>query len=349
MSIEERKRDHIRICLEEDVQGAGLTAGFDTYRFMHQALPEIDLDDVDCGLPLWGRSLRAPLLISSMTGGTERAAAINRNLAAAAQELGLAMGVGSMRAALLDPSLAGSYAVREWAPDALLFANLGAVQLNYGWGVDECRRAVAMIGADALILHLNPLQEAVQPEGDTRWAGLADRIAEVCARLAEDGIPVIAKEVGWGISPEAARGCWDAGVDAIDVAGAGGTSWSQVEAHRAPSMMQRRVAEAFRDWGIPTAESLRLVREAGVPEGKHIFASGGLRSGIDLAKALALGATLGGLARPFLEAAAVSAEATIEAGRELIAELRISMFCIGAPDLAALRATPHLYEVAARA
>jgi isopentenyl-diphosphate delta-isomerase len=203
-----------------------------------------------------------------------------------------------------------------------------------------------MVEADALILHLNALQEAVQPEGDTRFGGLAARIAAICAAFARDGVPVIVKEVGWGIAPETARRLWDAGVTAIDVAGAGGTSWSQVEAHRAPDAALRHVAEAFRGWGIPTAESLRMVREAGVPDGRHVFASGGLRSGVDLAKAVALGATLGGIARPFLEAAAVSGEAAIAAGRQLIAELRISMFCIGAADLPALRATPHLYEVA---
>jgi isopentenyl-diphosphate Delta-isomerase len=344
MSIEQRKRDHIRICLEEDVQGAGLTAGFAAYRFAHQALPEIDLGAVTCDLELWGRRLGAPLLISSMTGGAEQGGEINRNLAVAAETLGLAMGVGSQRAALLDPALAASYEVRRWAPHALIFANIGAVQLNYGWGVDECRRAVEMIEADALILHLNPLQEAVQAEGDTRFGGLAARIAAVCAGLAADGVPVIAKEVGWGIAPETARRLWDAGVAAIDVAGAGGTSWSQVEAHRAVTPSARRVAEAFRGWGLPTAESLRLVREAGLPAGRHLFASGGLRTGVDLAKAVALGATLGGIARPFLEAAALSAEAAVEAGQELIAELRISMFCIGAPDLASLHDTPLLYE-----
>ncbi len=344
MSIEQRKRDHIRICLEEDVQGTGLTAGWSGYRFLHQALPELDLDAVDCGLTLWGRRLGAPLLISSMTGGSEQSAAINRNLATAAQTLGLAIGVGSQRAGLLHPELAATYAVRDWAPDALVFANLGAVQLNYGWGADECRRAVAMIGADALILHLNALQEAVQPNGDTRFGGLARQIAAVCRALAADGVPVIAKEVGWGIAPGTAARLWEAGVAAIDVAGAGGTSWSQVEAHRAATPGGRRVAEAFRDWGIPTAESLRLVAAAGVPADRHLFASGGLRTGVDLAKAVALGATLGGLARPFLEAAAVSAEAAIETGRELIAELRIAMFCIGAADLAALQTTPYLVE-----
>ena len=345
MTIQNRKDDHLRICLEENVQGRGITSGFAAYRFVHQALPELDLSAVTTGSRLWNRALSAPLLISSMTGGTPRAAEVNRHLALAAQELGLALGVGSQRAGLLHPELAETYQVRSFAPDVLVLANVGAVQLNYGWGVDECRRAVDMVEADALVLHLNPLQEAVQPEGDTRWAGLTGRIAAVCGALARDGVPVVAKEVGWGISDTVARRLWDAGVAAIDVAGAGGTSWSQVEAHRAEDGRQRAVAEAFADWGIPTAESLRLVVEAGVPDGRHVFASGGVRDGIDVAKALALGATLAGIARPFLQAAAQSAEAAVEFGQQITAELRIAMFAVGAPDLAALRATPHLRSV----
>src|SRR5439155_3772159 len=267
--------------------------------------------------------LKVPMLISSMTGGAPRAEEINRNLATAAQELGLAMGVGSQRAALQHPELASTYQVRALAPDIPLFANIGAVQLNYAYGVDECRRAVDMIGADALILHLNALQEAVQPEGDTNFAGLVGKIAQVCREV---GVPVIAKEVGWGISAEAARMLWEAGVSAIDVAGAGGTSWSQVELHRIPTERGRLVAEGFADWGIPTAESLLAMRGAGVPEGRKLFASGGVRNGIDIAKARALGADLVGIARPFLKAAAMSAEDTVELGGLLRDQLRIAMF-----------------------
>ena len=342
MSVENRKADHIRICLEEDVDARGITSGFERYRFVHQALPEINLRDVDTSTELWGRKLRVPLLISSMTGGAPRAAEINRNLATAAQELGLAMGVGSQRAALQNPELADTYrVVRDVAPDILLFANVGAVQLNYSYSVDECRRAIDMIEADALILHLNALQEAVQPEGDTDFAGLADKIAVVCKEV---GVPVIAKEVGWGISAEAARLLWDAGVSAIEVAGAGGTSWSQVESHRIPTEAGRLVAEAFAGWGIPTAESLLIVQQAGVPEGGRVFASGGVRNGIDAAKALALGADLGGIARPFLKAAAMSADTTVELGSVIRDQLRIAMFAIGADSLARLRGTPHLVE-----
>jgi isopentenyl-diphosphate delta-isomerase len=341
MSTENRKADHIRICLEEDVSSKGISAGFEKYRFVHQGLPEVNLRDVDTSLELWGKRMKVPLLISSMTGGAPRAAEINRNLATAAQELGLAMGVGSQRAALEHPELASTYQVRKDAPDIPLFANVGAVQLNYSYGVDECRRAVDMVEADALILHLNALQEAVQPEGDTDFAGLAHKIEMVCKSVR---VPVIAKEVGWGISGETARLLWGVGIAAIDVAGAGGTSWSQVESHRIPSEKGQLVAEAFAGWGIPTAESIVSVRKAGVPERGKLFASGGVRNGIDVAKALALGADLAGMARPFLKAAAMSAEVTVELGEVIREQLRIAMFAIGASNLADLRGTPNLVE-----
>lgn len=337
---ERRKADHIRINLEENVQFPRLTTGLEHYWFVHQALPEVDLDRVDLSAPLLGTTLRAPLLISSMTGGTERAAQINRNLAEAAQAAGIAMGVGSQRAALEDETLASTYQVRRYAPDILLLANLGAVQLNYGYDVDHCRRAVAMIEADALILHLNPLQEAVQPEGDGRWAGLLGKIAQVCRALAADGVPVVGKEVGWGLSERVARQLAEAGVAALDVAGAGGTSWTEVEARRAPTDLHRRIASAFADWGLPTAETLRLAR-AGAP-GLPLIASGGLRDGIDVAKCLALGASACGLAGPMLKAAAVSTVAVGEVIEEITRVLRIAMFCAGAAGIAELQRMPLL-------
>src|SRR4030067_1967063 len=227
--ISERKSDHIRINLENDVR-SGVTTGLEKYRFFHRALPEINLEDVDLGLEIFGKRLQAPILISSMTGGTQEAAKINQNLAVAAQESGIAIGVGSQRAAIEHPKLASTFQLRKFAPEILLFANLGAIQLNYGYGIQECRRAVDMIEADALILHLNSLQEAVQPEGETNFAGLLHKIEMVCRALPA---PVIAKEVGWGFSVEDISLLVNAGVAAIDVAGAGGTSWSQVEMHRA--------------------------------------------------------------------------------------------------------------------
>jgi isopentenyl-diphosphate delta-isomerase len=329
-----RKADHIRINLEEDVR-SGLTTGLERYRFNHQALPELNLDEVDLSLKLFGRRLNAPILISSMTGGTEEAASINRTLAAAAQATRVAMGLGSQRAAIEQPDLAPTFQVRRQAPDVLLFANLGAVQLNYRYGVEHCQRAVDMIEADALILHLNALQEAVQPEGDTHFSGLLSKIEAVCRALA---VPVIAKEVGWGFSERAAAQLRDAGVTAIDVAGAGGTSWSQVEMHRAQDASQRRLAAAFVEWGIPTAESILNVRR-GAPE-TLIFASGGLRTGIDMAKCIALGATLGGMASPFLKAAAISVEDTIQTIQELRREIQVCMFAAGAGNIEQLRQTP---------
>ncbi len=269
-----------------------------------------------------------------MTGGTEEAGRINRILAEAAQATGAGMGVGSQRAALEDETAAETFKVRRYAPDILLLANLGAVQLNYGYTLEHCKRAVEMIEADALILHLNALQEAVQPEGDIRFGGLVKKIAEVCKGLP---VPVIAKEVGWGISENAARLLEEAGVAAIDVAGAGGTSWSQVERFRIQDESRARVAAAFRGWGIPTSESILMVKRA-APQVK-IIASGGLRSGVDIAKCIALGAMMGGMAGPFLKAAARSLEDTIEMINEVRREIQICMFAAGAANLEQLQKT----------
>lgn len=337
MSTAGRKDDHIRINLEEDVGFRKLTTGLERFHFIHQALPEIDLAAVDTSVLLFGKRLSAPILVSSMTGGTTQAGLFNRRLAEAVQAKGLAMGVGSQRAALEHSDAEASFSVRTYAPDALVFANLGAVQLNYGYTVDQCKRAAEMIEADALILHLNPLQEVLQPEGDSLWGGLLSRIEEVCAQL---GIPVIAKEVGWGISRLAARQLIRAGISAIDVAGAGGTSWSEVEKHRAPTQRQRRLAAAFREWGIPTVTSLSFVRaardEAGRPD-LPIFASGGIRTGQDVAKAAALGADLVGLAAPFLRRAVESSTAVEEEIDILVEELRIAMFASGSCNVTTLR------------
>jgi isopentenyl-diphosphate delta-isomerase len=329
--ISSRKADHIRINLEEDVHSA-LTTGLERYHFAHRALPELNLDEVDLSQELFGRRLRAPILISSMTGGTQDAARLNQVLAAAAQQTGIAMGLGSQRAAIEHPELAATFQVRSNAPDVLLFANLGAIQLNLGYGLAQCQRAVEMIEADALILHFNALQEAVQPEGDTHWAGLIERVAAVCRALP---VPVIAKEVGWGFSAGDVRMLAEAGVAAIDVAGAGGTSWSQVEMHRAQDESQRRLAAAFVDWGVPTAQAILNVRR--IAPSLPVFASGGLRSGVDIAKCLALGARLGGMAGPFLKAAARSLDDTVQTIDEVKREIQVCMFASGAGNLDSLR------------
>ena len=327
-----RKADHICINLEEDVQFPRLTTGFERFQLLHRALPELDLAEVDPGVVLLGKHLILPLLISSMTGGTDAARTINRNLAQGAQARGVAMGLGSQRTGLEQAETAHTFRVRDVAPDILLLANLGAIQLNHGYTVDHCRRAVEMIEADALILHLNPLQEALQADGDWNWSGLLGKIEAVCRDV---GIPVVVKEVGWGIDEETARHLAGAGVAAIDVAGAGGTSWSEVESHRAPTQSLRRLASSFSDWGIPTAEALQMVGR-GAPTLPRI-ASGGMRTGIEAAKALALGAIAVGIASPFLRAAATSVDAVIDAIDEFSAALRVAMFCTGAGDVASLQ------------
>jgi isopentenyl-diphosphate delta-isomerase len=330
--IDQRKSDHIKINLEQDVRSA-LTTGLENYRFIHEALPELDFTRIDTTLTLFGRKLHSPILISSMTGGTEEAGEINQRLAEAAQETGVAMGVGSQRAALEHPEQTFTFAItRRVAPDILLYANLGAVQLNYGYGIDECRRAVDMIQADALILHLNPLQEAVQDAGDTNFAGLAEKMEEICKKLE---VPVIAKEVGWGISERTARLLADCGVSAIDVAGAGGTSWSQVEMHRAPDEFTRQLAATFVGWGIPTAESILNVKQT-VPD-MTIFASGGIKDGLDIAKCIALGATLGGMAGQFLKAAAISTDKAIEMIKLTKKQIEVTMFATGTANLKEMR------------
>jgi isopentenyl-diphosphate delta-isomerase len=333
-----RKNEHIRINLEEEVR-AVVSTGFDEYRFLHQALPEIDFDQVTTGTTLFGHLIGAPILISSMTGGTAQAERINRALAEVAQEFRLAMGLGSARALLEHPDLLSTFAVRGLAPDALLFANLGAVQLNRGVSIDQCRWLLDALEADGLVLHFNALQEALQPEGDTSFAGLLSRVETLCATL---GRPVIAKEVGWGIAPDAVRMLFDAGIAAVDVAGAGGTSWSEVERHRISEPWRANVAAAFADWGLPTAEALQLARRA-APEAP-IFASGGIRDGLDVAKAIALGADLVGIAGPFLRRAAEGPAAAREFGLELIETLRITMFCTGNQNVAQLRTTPRLVQ-----
>jgi isopentenyl-diphosphate delta-isomerase len=333
--LSSRKADHIRINLEQDVKSA-LTNGLESYHFSHEALPDLNLEDIDLKQKIFGKTVAAPILISSMTGGTSEAEKINLVLARAAQASGIAMGLGSQRAAIEHPELARTFQVRRVAPDILLLANIGAVQLNYQYSVDECRRAVDMIEADGLILHLNPLQEALQPEGDTRFKGLLKKIEKVCRDV---GVPVIAKEVGWGISDTTARRLAEAGVSGIDVAGAGGTSWSQVEMYRIQDLNLARVASAFRGWGIPTAESIQMVRK-GAP-GLVTFASGGLTDGIDIAKCIALGARLGGMAGYFLKAAADFEElmASIEEVRK---EIQICMFVTGSGNLDELQNAPLL-------
>jgi isopentenyl-diphosphate Delta-isomerase len=330
---QQRKKEHLELCLDT-TSVTGFGTGLDHYSFVHNALPELDIDEIDVSTKFLDKRLQAPILISSMTGGFALARQVNRNLAAAAQRLGLAMGVGSQRVAIEEPSVADSFEIRDVAPDILLLSNLGAVQLNYGYTVDHCRRAVKMIGADGLILHLNVLQEAVQPEGNRNFKGLSEKIADVCRQLE---VPVVVKEVGSGISAAVAMRLKQAGVKAIDVAGRGGTSWYAVEAQRA-AKRGKPAETTFADWGIPTEEALVAVRQA-VPD-LQIVASGGIRTGLDIAKCIALGADIGAFGQPLLAAALESPEKVVEFILGIIHEIKVTMLCVGAKNLDALKKIP---------
>lgn len=331
-----RKDEHLDLALQQQ-KGRSDRHPFDDVWLEPCALPELDLAEVDLAACFLGRPLRAPILISSMTGGPRRGAEINERLAVAAQHLGLALGVGSQRVALEGAGAAGiDRALRRAAPDVLLLANLGAAQLVEAGGLRQAARAVEMIDADGLIVHLNPLQEAVQPGGDTNWRGVLQAI-EALARTLQK--PVIVKEVGYGLSAPVARRLVEAGVAALDVAGRGGTAWAEIEADRADNPRDEAVGRAFVGWGLPTPQAIQEVRRA--CPAAPLIGSGGLRHGVDAAKAIALGADLAGLAGMLLRPALTSAEAVTETLEVLIRQLRIALFCCGAADLQALRRVRH--------
>ncbi len=336
--LTDRKNQHLDVVLSGKGAANSVTTGFERFTFVHNALPELHLDDVDISTQFLGKALKAPLLVSSMTGGPARAADINRNLAVACQELGIAMAVGSQRVAIESSDAAGlGKELRRLAPSIPLIGNFGAAQLNRGFSLHQAQRAVEMIEADALIIHLNPLQEAVQPEGDRDWRGILDKIAGLVRVL---GVPIIVKEVGAGISGDVARRLVDIGVKVIDVAGAGGTSWAAVEAERIADPVVASVARAFAGWGQPTADALRDV-VARCPDAL-VIASGGIRDGIDCAKALRLGAGVVGQAAGVLGAAMTSADAVVSHFSAITSQLRICCFCTGSADLDALRRAPFL-------
>lgn len=338
-----RKNDHLRINLEEEVEVAAVSTGFEQVKLRHRALPELDLQAVDTVTMFLGRQLRMPLLISSMTGGTIQTQQVNCRLAEAAQARRIAMGVGSQRIMVEGQQPVADWKrLRDLAPDIPLLANLGIAQLNLGYGPDECLQAIDAIEADALFLHCNALQECIQPGGNTDWSGLLGKLEEVCATLP---VPVIVKEVGWGIDGVMARQLRAAGVAGIDVAGAGGTSWSEVERYRAENDRIRQVAGAFHGWGMSTAYCLQSVKHemaARQDDACLIIASGGIRTGIEVVKALILGADLVGMAGPFLKQAARSVEAVVEAIDTLQAVLQVAMFCMGAGSVTALQGNTDL-------
>ncbi len=322
--VSNRKIEHIRI-IQSDAEVDRRKFYFDRIHLNHRALPELNLADVDPSVRFMGKSLSFPLLISSMTGGEhDLIRTVNRNLAVAAERTQVAMGVGSQRVMFTHPPARSSFALRDVAPTALLFSNLGAVQLNYGFTVEQCREAVEVLGADALYLHLNPLQEAVQPEGDTNFAGLADRIASVAVTLDK---PVVLKEVGAGMSPADAELAIARGIRYVDVAGSGGTSWSRIEHHRHGNAERGNVGMVFQDWGIPTP--LALDRLGPYRDRLTLIASGGIRTGIDMVKSMILGASLCGLASPFLKPAMESADRVVEVIEQLRREFTVAMFLLG--------------------
>jgi isopentenyl-diphosphate delta-isomerase len=330
-----RKEEGIDVVLKRDVQAREGTTLLECVRLVHCALPEMDMADVDLSTSFLGRRLRAPLVVDSMTGGAPRAEEINGTLAEVAEEMGLAMGLGSQRAGLLSESMGRTYSVaRKRAPTAFLFANIGGAQLAKGFSVKDAERLVEMIGADALAVHLNPLQEVVQPEGEASFKGVLGSITELCGSLS---VPVIVKEVGAGISGEVAKRLEGAGVKAINVSGAGGTSWAGVEAVRAAERSDASKAalgSLFWDWGIPTAAAVIDVRRSvRLP----LIASGGLRNGLEVAKCLSLGADLCGMARPMLESASRGRAALRGFADQTLLELRAAMFVTGAATASDLR------------
>ncbi|MGY6528711.1 MAG: type 2 isopentenyl-diphosphate Delta-isomerase [Cyanobacterium sp.] len=326
-----RKDDHIRICLDEKVQCDNISNGLEKYHFNHVCLPELDYQEIDISSQFLGKTIDSPLLISSMTGGTANAELINKRLAQTAQKYNLAMGIGSGRVIIEKPEVASTFKVRSHAPDILLFANIGAVQLNYGYGYRECLELVKILEADALILHINPLQECIQPQGDTNFKDLLNKIANLCENLP---IPVIAKEVGNGISVDMAETLINVGVKSIDVAGAGGTSWAMVESERADNPLQRQLGKTFANWGIPTADCVKDITQKypDIP----LIASGGIRNGLEVAKLIALGADLVGLAYPFLKSAMESTESLDFLVNLLNAEIKTTLFCTGNKNLSDL-------------
>ncbi len=336
--IEERKSDHLKISLRESVQAQHTTTGFEDVFFVHKALPEIEREKIDLSTVVFNHNFSAPLIVGAMTGGVPEATRINKAIAEAVEELGLGMGVGSQRAAIEDAKLEGTFAVtRKEAPTAFLIANIGGPQLVRGYRVKEARKAVEMMDADALAIHLNPLQETIQLEGETNYTGILRKIGEIAEAI---GVPVIVKETGAGIAAEEAKLLEAAGVAGIDVAGAGGTSWAAVEYHRAKrdqDELRQRLGKTFWDWGIPTAASLvETVQSVNLP----VIASGGVRSGIDVAKALALGANLASTALPILPPATKGEKHVKKRLQLVLEELRNTMFLVGAESIQKMKNAP---------
>jgi isopentenyl-diphosphate delta-isomerase len=333
-----RKEEHISISLKHNVQAREVTTGFEDATFIHKALPEIDRQKIDLSTKIFGHKFAAPLIVGAITGGTREATKINATIAEVVEELGLGMGVGSQRAALEDKKYEESFAVaRRKAPTAFLVANIGGVQLVNGYGPKEVEKAMKMIEADALAVHLNALQETAQPEGQTNFTGVLEKLAQIAGDLEK---PIIVKETGAGIAAEEAKKLEAAGAKGVDVSGVGGTSWAAVEYYRAKEVQdafRRRLGDLFWDWGIPTAVSIVEVSQTvDIP----VIASGGVRNGVEVAKALALGSDLTSLSQPVLRAAVKGVQKTRDMLSLLMDELRNVMFLVGAESIAALCKVP---------
>ena len=323
-----RKVQHIEICAHQNVEASDIYTGFSELSFVPEALPEFNFSNLDTSIEFLGRRFNAPILITGMTGGIERGAEINNRLALAAQEFGIPMGVGSQRVALENKAYCDIFDVKKTAPDIFLIGNIGGAQLLQGNPVDLCRQAVEMVGADALAIHLNVLQECLQVEGDRDFSGMLEAIGEVAADL---GVPVMVKEVGCGISPATAAKLWQVGVHAIDVGGKGGTSWGYIEGLRSSSEETKELAQLFRDWGVPTAYTLAALKKAGAPG--ELVATGGIRDGLMIAKAVALGAKACGVGLPLMRAALKGEDEPKLVLKSLLRGLQVTMMASGASDL----------------
>lgn len=337
--ISQRKKDHIKIALSVVSQTGD--AGFGKYRLVHNALPEIDFDEIDTSVEFLGYQLDQPFFISCMTGGAAEGEKLNKNLAKAAQKKKIAMGVGSQRAAIEHPELRGTFDIRKYAPDIPIIANVGLVQLNYGFGIKEIKQVIEMVDASAIAFHINPIQEVIQPEGDRNFKNLLPKFKKIIEKIE---VPVIVKEVGFGLSYEVIEELYDVGVKIFDTAGWGGTSWSVVEGERRPGYED--LGQLFGDWGIPTTDSIlqaSAFKQDAEDDEIIILGSGGIRNGIHIAKAIALGSDLAGIAMPFAKAALESEEAVEDLIDRYSYELRTAMFGLGVENVSQLQEAELLY------
>jgi len=340
-NIVNRKNEHLAICVEENVSFTEITTGFEHFHFKHLAMPDINFADISLASTAFNKQIKAPFLVSSMTGGSKESFAINKTLAKAAEEKGWILALGSMRAAVEHEQLLQTFMIREQAPSVPVIANIGLVQLNYGLNVQKLKESIKSIEADALVLHLNPMQEVFQPEGDTNFKGLWDKLEHMLQII---DVPVGVKEVGMGIDSETVERFASYNIDFIDIAGAGGTSWIEVEKHRSSNPLIKAAASAFQGWGISTSTAIIEAKRV-IPDHMRLMASGGIKHGVDAAKAIALGADFVGIGRSLLaDALTLNAEQLLESMARLEFELKATMFGVGAVSISELQSTNRLVK-----